>query len=400
MAQAVNKSKKRKIFKAFVFVGLVFVLSGMSLVVIDRYLFPKLVAVEWLSKYKIFKKATENVVVVNKTEQVTISEEQTISRYSNKSASSVVEILSFGKKMEIKTSSGSAIGEPKIGSGIVVTADGLVATHKSALEDGASKYEVITADGGDYGAGIVLRDSFSEVILLKMEGAENLSTASFIAPEDIKVGAKVVAIGRGENNAQVVFKSGLVSNFAKSFSIGGPIALSEKLQGVYFADFEMNDGDSEGLIGSAVADYNGNVIGILGIRKVASSQQYYIVPVNYVDEIVDKFIEKGAVPRGALGVYYLLLAKENSLRLADGREIEKGALVYSPSGQQGLAVLSGSAAEKAGIRIMDVILSVNGEEVSSDRNLAYLVSKYKPGDEVSLKILREGKETEVKVVLQ
>ena len=98
-----------------------------------------------------------------------------------------------------------------------------------------------------------------------------------------------------------------------------------------------------------------------------------------------------------MGLYYLSLTRELAY-LGAGKD--RGALVFSPSLQQGLAVISGSPAEKAGIRIMDIILSVNGEEVNADQNLAFLISKYKPGNEVALKILRDGKEIETKAVLQ
>ncbi len=391
-------AKNSKLLKAVAFCGLIFILSGISFVVIDRYVFPKLIANEWLAKYKIFKKAAENVVVVNKTEQVTVSEDRTVSRYSNKSASSVVEILS--RKRELKISNAIFPQDTKIGSGVIVTAEGLVATHKNALAGENPDCQVITGSGEKLGARVVLSDSFSDMALLKIDGAENLPTASFIAPEDIKVGAKVVAIGRNGNNAQTVFKSGLLNRFAADFSIGGPIASSEKLQGVYFANFEMADEGDANLVGSAIADYNGDVVGILGARKSGSSEQYFAIPVSYVDGLVKQFIEKGVVQRGTLGVYYLPLTGENSVQLADGREISRGALVYTPSGQQGLAVIAGSPADKAGIKVMDVIASVNGEEVNLEQNLAYLISKYKPGDEITLKILREGREMEMKVILQ
>jgi S1-C subfamily serine protease len=64
-----------------------------------------------------------------------------------------------------------------------------------------------------------------------------------------------------------------------------------------------------------------------------------------------------------------------------------------------LAVLAGSSADQAGIKVGDIILSVNGDEVNPDQNLAQLISEYKPGDMVSLKIVRDGKEIEVKVSL-
>jgi len=99
-----------------------------------------------------------------------------------------------------------------------------------------------------------------------------------------------------------------------------------------------------------------------------------------------------------LGVYYAPLSKETAY-LA-GNDFDRGALVFSPSGQQGLAVLSGSPADKAGIKIGDIVLSVNNQEVNPDQNLAFLISQYKPGDTASLKINRGGKDMEIKVVLQ
>lgn len=394
-----SQPKSNRILRAAAFCGLVFVLSGASLVIIDRFLFPKLVSVEWLAKHKIFKKATEGVVVVNKTEQVTVSEEQTISRYSNKSSSSVVEIVSKRKK-ESKAPGQSVPGETKIGSGLLVASDGLVLTHKDAFFPENSDYEILAGTGEKYKAKNVFFDPYSDMALFKIEGAENFSTASFISPDDVKIGAKVVAVGRSGDNAQISFKSGIISRFGKNFSIGGPIASSEKLQGVYFADFDMAEEDDSSLVGGAVADFNGNIVGILGSKKTGAVRRHFVVPVNNVDELIDRFLEKGSVERGTLGVYYLSLTRENSIETKDGKEIEKGALVYSPSFQQGLAVLSGSAAEQAGIRIGDVILSVGGEEVNADRNLARLISKYGPGDGIDLKILRDGKEINIPVNLQ
>ncbi|TSA45584.1 PDZ domain-containing protein, partial [bacterium] len=226
----------------------------------------------------------------------------------------------------------------------------------------------------------------------------NLSTASFIAPEDIKTGAKIIAIGRGESNAGIIYKSGLISQLAEGYSLSGPLATSEKLQGVFFTDMTFDNLGDENMAGATVADYNGDVVGILGSQKVDQARQYFVIPVNHIEHLIDEYLASGAVKRGSLGVYYLSLDKENAS--LTGNKYDRGALVYSPSLQQGLAVISGSPADKAGLKLSDVILSINGEEVNPGQNLAYLVSKYKPGDEVNLKIARDGKEMEVKVVLQ
>lgn len=392
----IRKNWVRKIVRLVFFVVLVFILSGASLIVVDRYLFPYLATVKWAGKYEFFKRATEDVVVVNKTEQVTVSEDQTISSYSNESASSVVEILSLKgeSKNPGKMKDASFV---KYGSGLVITADGLVLTYKDAVLDGQAKYRVFVQKDKSFDARLVAVDSFTNLVLLKIDGIENLPVSSFIAPEDMKTGMKAVAIGRSGNNFQLIYKSGLVSQYDSDFSLAGALPLSEKLQGVYVADFDMSEEGDERVVGGAVANYGGNVIGILGARKISDQKQYFIIPSDCIQELVNQYISTGSVRRGSFGTYYVSLSSESAALFGS---LDRGAFVYSPSGQQGLAVMAGSAAEKAGVKIQDVIMAVNGEEVNSQNNLARLVSKYKPGEEVSLKIIRDGKEMEMKVVLQ
>jgi S1-C subfamily serine protease len=244
-------------------------------------------------------------------------------------------------------------------------------------------------------------DSFSDMAVLKLDGAENLSVASFVSSNDIKPGGKIIAIGRNGSGAQTVFKSGLISRFAAEFSLAGPLASSEKIQGVYFADFDMTNAGDESLLGSAVTNYNGNVVGILSARKTgaAAARQHFVVPVDYVEELTNRFIETGAAQRGSLGVYYQLLTKEKPFRTENSQNFEEGALIFSPSLQQGLAVISAGAADRAGLKIFDVIVSAGGENVTSKQNLARIISKYKAGEEIELKINRGDGEISIKSVL-
>ncbi len=394
-----HKSRKGlRIIRFIFFVLLVFVLSGISLIIIDRYLIPRLSTAKWLNKYKFLEQATENVVVVNKTEQVTVSEEQNVSRYSNKSASSVVEIISQKSASGTSSKKSNQNAQIKSGSGLVATADGLIITYQEAILADPAKYQIITSDGTTFEGRLVFTDSFTNLAFIKVDGAENLSTASFIAPEDIKTGAKIIAIGRGESNAGIIYKSGLISQLAEGYSLAGPLATSEKLQGVFFTDMTFDNLGDENMAGATVADYNGDVVGILGSQKVDQTRQYFVIPVNHIEHLIDEYLASGVVKRGSLGVYYLSLDKENAS--LTGNKYDHGALVYSPSLQQGLAVISGSPADKAGLKLSDVILSVNGEEVNPGQNLAYLVSKYHPGDTVNLKLVRDEREMEVKATLQ
>jgi serine protease Do len=234
--------------------------------------------------------------------------------------------------------------------------------------------------------------------LLKLDNAENLPVAEFIASEDIKTGMKTAVIGRSGFNVETSLLLGITSEWAKSYSLAGPLASSEKLQGVLFADFSgAGNAASRAMTGGAVVDQNGNMLGILGESKEDAGMKMFIVPVNHLQYVVDQYLGKGKVERAILGIYYVALSKESAYLARNN--FDHGALIYSPSGQQGLAVLSGSPAEQAGIKVGDIILSVNGEEVNPDKNLAQLISKYKPGDKIDLKISRDGKEMNVSVIL-
>jgi S1-C subfamily serine protease len=391
-----KRSKKAKMMRFVFFVVLIFVFSGISSIFSEKYIFPWLATQEWFRKQSFFKKAMDNVTVINKTEQLTVSENQDISGYTQKSASSVIEIVARkkGEKSIVSASSGQSA------SGVIVTSDGLVASYGDNFFGGKDmEYEAYFPDGKSFGATVLTVDRFSNIVLLKLDKAENLPVAEFIAPEDIKTGMKTAVVGRSGFNAETSLLLGITSEWAKSYSLSGPLASSEKLQGVLFADFaSVASTDSKALAGAAVVDQNGNMLGILGENKYDSGMRMFLVPVNHLQYLIDEYLGKGKIERATLGVYYIALSKEKAYLARNN--FDHGALVYSPSGQQGLAVLAGSPAEQAGIKVGDIVLSVNGEEINPDQNLAYLISKYKPGDTVSLKINRDGKEIEVKAALQ
>ncbi len=384
-------SYKAKTVKLIFFVVLIFVVSGISSVLVDKYFFPWIATSNAFSKYKFFKKGMENVMVINKTEQVTVSENQDISGYISKSSSSVVEITMYGKTSQDQA--GQSV------SGVVVSADGLVASYGDKFFGSKDAvYKIFVQDGKSFDAKVVLNDPFSNLVLLKIDGAENFPVAEFIAPEDIKAGMKTAVIGRSSFNAEISLGLGLASEWAKSYSIGGNLASSEKLQGVLFIDPSSAGNKWSGnMNGGAAVDYNGNVIGLLGERKESNESKFFIVPVNHLRYVIDQYLREGSVKRANFGVYYLALSRETAY-LA-GNNFDRGALVFTPGGQQGLAVIVGSSADKAGIKVGDIISSVNGDEVNPDQNLAYLISKYHPGDAVTLKIVRDEKDMEVKAEL-
>ncbi|MDD3487175.1 MAG: PDZ domain-containing protein [Candidatus Moranbacteria bacterium] len=398
MGKEKNSKWKSKLAKVIIVAFFVFLVAGVSSVAMEKYIFPRLSTLSWFENQDFFKKAMENVTVINKTEEVTVSESGNVSGYTDKSAASIVEIVA--RPAAVGSSKNVSYANISSQSGTIVTADGLVASFGEKFFSGKDvEYKAFSQDGKSYGAKVVVADPYTDLVLLKLDdGAQNLPVAEFIAPEDIKVGTKTVFIGRSGFNAELSLRFGLSSELAKDYSLAGPIATSEKLQGVLFGQLNPGNSLNEAMVGGAAADQNGNSSGIIGSRVEDSEARYFVVPANHVQFVIDKYLDQGKIERAGLGVYYVSLSKETAF-LA-GNSFDKGALVWSPSGQQGLAVIAGSAADVAGIKLGDIILGVNNDEINPDQNLAYLISGYKPGDRVTLKINRGGQETEVKVTLQ
>ena len=200
-----KKSVKSKTARLVFFVVFIFVVSGISSVIFDKYIFPRLATRDGFRERIFFKRAMDNVTVINKTEQVTVIENQNISGYTQKAASSVVEIVAKQKGYNSITS----LSEQSA-SGVIVASDGLVAGYGDKFfSDAGAEYKVFLQDGKSYAARIAAADPFSNIVLLKLDGAENLPVAEFIAPEDIRTGMKTVVIGRSGFNAEISLRLGI-----------------------------------------------------------------------------------------------------------------------------------------------------------------------------------------------
>jgi serine protease Do len=151
-------------------------------------------------------------------------------------------------------------------------------------------------------------------------------------------------------------------------------------------------------IGGPVVDFNGDVVGIANEVEKDGEKVGFVVPVDQIKPIMDEVIQKGSIERPFLGAYYLSINRE--IALLNNLPVNKGALVYSFSGQQGLAVIKNSPADKAGVKIGDIITKVEDTEVNLENSLAEIISSYNPGEEINLEILRGGETKNLKVVLE
>jgi Do/DeqQ family serine protease len=258
------------------------------------------------------------------------------------------------------------------GSGVIMTADGYIITNNHVI-DGASDINVTLSDRKSYKATVIGADPNTDLAVIKIN-ATGLPYMMFGNSDDVKLGQWVLAVGY-PLNLDVTVTAGIVS--AKSRSIG--INKSQNaIESFIQTDAAVNPGNS----GGALINTDGQLIGINSAiaSPTGSYAGYsYAIPVNIVKKAVNDLIKFGAVQRAYVGI-----------QMGD----KSGPGVYVAG------VAADGAAQVAGIKAGDYITKVNGASVSSAPEIQDQVSRFKPGDKITISYIRDGKENTANLTLK
>lgn len=265
------------------------------------------------------------------------------------------------------------------GSGFVVDADGFVVTNHHVVSD-AEKIVVTFADGRQIDARIVGTDPQMDLALLEVDAEEPLPYVAFGDSDAVRVGEWVLAIGNpfGLGGSAT---AGIVSARGRDIRSG---PYDDYLQ----IDAPINRGNS----GGPVFDSAGRVIGVstaIVSPNGGSVGIGFAIPSNHVAEVVEQLKATGSVERGWLGVS--LQGLDGALADSFGLESAAGALVAE--------VVPDSPASAAGFEVGDVVTHFDGEAVESVRALTFAVAKRRPGDTVTVAVVRGGETHELEVDL-
>ncbi len=267
------------------------------------------------------------------------------------------------------------------GSGVIVDAkNGYILTNHHVIAN-ADEIEVVLTDNRRFTATVVGSDPGTDVAVLQVEDAENLQQMELGNSDNIEVGDFVVAIGN-PFGLQHTVTSGIISALGRSGM--NPGGYEDFIQ----TDASINPGNS----GGALIDLNGELIGINSMIVSRSGGNIgigFAIPVNMAESIMSQILEFGEVRRGLLGVSIGDMSADDAEVL--GGDATAGALV--------LEVVADSAAEKAGIEVGDVIVSVDGKAVDSASELRATIGLKRSGDSVSIELIREGKRIHIKAEL-
>jgi Do/DeqQ family serine protease len=258
------------------------------------------------------------------------------------------------------------------GSGVIVDAKGGHILTNHHVIDGADKIQVTLHDGRTLDAEIVGSDAGTDIALLKVE-PDNLTEMPIGNSDNVRVGDFVIAIGNPYGLDNTV-TSGIVSALGRTgINQGG-------FENFIQTDASINPGNS----GGALVNMDGELIGINSMifsRSGGNVGIGFAVPTEIASSIMGQILDFGEIRRGLLGVNFDNIDREIAKTL--DLDVEGGALITR--------VFPESAAEKAGLKVGDIIVAVNGETITSGTELRNTIGLMRSGDDVELRYLRDNK---------
>jgi len=269
------------------------------------------------------------------------------------------------------------------GSGVIISPDGFIVTNNHVIDD-ADEISVVLNDKREFKAKLIGTDPSTDVALIKID-ASGLPTLKFSNSDNLKLGEWVLAVGNPFNLTSTV-TAGIVS--AKSRDIGiNPDQM--RIESFIQTDAAVNPGNS----GGALVNTHGELVGIntaIASQTGSYSGYSFAIPSNIVQKVVGDLKEYGDVQRALLNVNIndvnADIAKKYNLDKIEGVFVGK--------------VIAGGAAEIAGIKDNDIIISVDHVNVNSTSELQEQIGKHRPGDMVVIEVKRDNKRKPFNVTLR
>lgn len=285
----------------------------------------------------------------------------------------------FGTPPEQEGNAPRTRKETGLGTGFVISRDGYICTNHHVIADMDSV--TVKISGQEYKARVIGSDPTTDIALLKVDGARNLKPVYFGDSDQVRVGNWAIAIGN-PFGLDRTFTVGVISAVART-------DLDQLGNSHIQTDASINPGNS----GGPLLNIDGEVIGVnrmIYSRSGGNMGIGFAIPMNTAKDILEELRIHGKIRRGYLGV-----------RIAPVDEVAAGKLgVKSASGAIVSSVLPGSPAHDAGIHTNDVIVSVDGDKVSTPEDLIRLIRQKEIGSSVELGILRGGEKRSLKVSIK
>jgi S1-C subfamily serine protease len=307
---------------------------------------------------------------------IRVVEENAVTEAVDKVSPAVVTIMPRGM------AGGFTITEG-VGSGVIYDPDGWVVTNRHVVCN-ATSLSVQLADGQRYEGIVHGLDTLTDLAIVKIDGRD-LPSVDIGNSSTLKVGQHAIAIGSPLGTFTNSVTTGVVSAMGRRIDVADTCSDSgqlEALRDLIQTDAAINPGNS----GGALVDASGTLIGINTAIAGDAQGIGFAIPINLARPIMQQALEGEALSRPWVGIWYTALTPIEQ----DQRDLllGYGALIEPPAETSGSAVFEGSPADLAGLRDGDIITHVDGIKVDGDNPLDEILTQYRPGETVSLRVLR------------
>ncbi len=328
-----------------------------------------------------------NSVSVNSGQQVVLQESAAIIDVAKSVGPSVVNISTTGTTTDIfgfrQTLSGA-------GSGIIISADGLILTNKHVISGNVKQITVTTASRQEFkNAQVVGEDPLNDIAFIKVD-AHGLTAAKLGDSDHLVVGQRVAAIGNALGQFPNTVTYGIISGLGRPIVAGGA-SEQEQLTGLIQTDAAINPGNS----GGPLVDLEGEVVGINTAIAGNAQSIGFAIPINQAKADITSIQNSGKLAKAYLGVRYA----ELSPALAKQYNLTETSGAYVIGNGNSPAVIPGGPADQAGVKANDVISKVDGAAINAETSLSTLIGQHQPGDSVELTIVRKNQTITIRVTL-
>ena len=320
---------------------------------------------------------------------VTIQQQTNKSNFGTVQVSDVSDIVEKCKDsvVEITTesaSSGNSIFGQYVsqgaGSGVIISKDGYIVTNNHVVS-GVTSLKVTTTDGTEYDASVVGKDSQTDLAVIKVD-ANNLQAATLGDSDILQVGDPAIAIGNPLGELGGTVTTGIISATDRQ------ITIDDETMTLLQTDAAINPGNS----GGGLFNADGNLIGIVNAKESSTGIEGlgFAIPITPAQDIITELMQNGSVTsRPALNVSLYDYTSNNQGQYS---KYEDGCYIVQ--------IVKNGAADKAGLKQNDRILSFDGEQIQSTSDVKNVLKKHKIGDTIKMVVERDSKKITVEITLQ
>ena len=290
--------------------------------------------------------------------------------------------------------------QPRVGfgSGVIISKDGYIVTNNHVI-DGADEIVVKLNDNREFKGRVIGTDPNSDLALVKIEG-DDFPTVPIGDSDALKVGEWVLAVGNPFNLTSTV-TAGIVSAKARTLGVYGIGGVESFIQ----TDAAINQGNS----GGALVNAKGELVGINAVLSSptgAYAGYGFAIPTSVMTKVVSDLKQYGTVQRALLGIKGTSLAGDGDM-MSDQPIDKSGATLADKRKEFGVVdgvwvreIVDGGSAAGSDIKVDDIIIGIDGKKVQNFADLQEAIAQHRPGDKVTVKVMRDKKEKNIDVTLK